>query len=295
MEVRNDIWNELNELSPVLADINRANLFTVPVGYFESLEATIMMSIHEENGTLISSKEPVMDVPQGYFESLAGQILNKIKAQETAQSELKALSPLVAGIPNKNVFVVPQGYFENLAENVLRISAASDDVAEETQGISSAVAAISKINVFTAPQGYFETLPQNILQQAVPRQAKVVSMRTRSVATILKYAVAAMFTGVVALGVYKYSGQSNSSSGKIANVPGYVNEGLKIHDVDSALSKISDDDVIKYLQANGTDVESALVANSIDENDLPAQEDYLNDEKTLDKYLDNLDINDLKN
>ena len=38
-----------------------------------------------------------------------------------------------------------------------------------------------------------------------------------------------------------------------------------------------------------------MVANSVDENELPSQEDYLLDEKALDKYLSSINVNDLKN
>jgi hypothetical protein len=105
-----------------------------------------------------------------------------------------------------------------------------------------------------------------------------------------KYAVAAAFTGVMALGVFKFIG-----SGKQSELPDYVTAGLKVQDVDQELAKISDDDILKYLEASGTDVKTAMVANSIDENELPSQEDYLLDEKALDKYLNSINVNDLKN
>jgi len=97
---------------------------------------------------------------------------------------------------------------------------------------------------------------------------------------------------VMALGVYQLSG---GGGGKKTELPKYVIEGKKIKNVDEELAKISDDDIIKFLQANGTDVDAALVANKMDETELPSQEDYLSDDKALDKFLDNVDLNDLKN
>ena len=81
----------------------------------------------------------------------------------------------------------------------------------------------------------------------------------------------------------------------VFTVPDYVTAGLQVQDVDQELAKISDDDIVKFLEANGTDVKTAMVAGSIDENELPSQEDYLMDEKTLDKYLNSINIDDLKN
>ena len=92
------------------------------------------------------------------------------------------------------------------------------------------------------------------------------------------------------MAVFKFTGTSNN---KI--LPNYVQAGMQINDVDGALSKISDADILKYLEETGTDVKAAIVANSIDENELPSQDDYLQDEKALDKYLNSINLDDLKN
>ena len=114
----------------------------------------------------------------------------------------------------------------------------------------------------------------------------------RRTTTFFKYAVAAAFTGVMALGVFKFIGNSTEK----IELPEYVKIGMNdIKDVDQELAKISDADIVKFLEANGTDVKTAMVANSIDENELPSQEDYLMDEKTLDKYLNSINVDNLKN
>jgi len=243
MENSIDILNELKELSPVLAAIEKVNVFTVPDGYFLQLSVDILMGI--ENG-LSNNVPSVSDVPTGYFDTLADTILSKIKAldAEDAATEISVLSPMLYSIKNENVFEVPKNYFENLR-----------------------VAVLNKIKP----------------------QPKVVNMQRRT-ATFFKYAVAAVFTGVMALGVFKFAG-----GGKETILPDYVTAGLQVQNVDQELAKISDNEIIKYLEANGTDVKAAMVANSVDENELPTQEDYLLDEKALDKYLNSININDLKN
>jgi hypothetical protein len=241
-----DILNELKAISPLIAGIEKRNVFTVPVGYFERLDTAVLMNVKAEVADLPGSIEPLMRVPQGYFESLADTVLNRIKAENSAAAELKELSPMLYSIQNENVF--------------------------------------------TVSQGYFESLPAEILAKVKPQQARVVRM-PRRINTVLKYAIAAVFTGAMALGVYKFSGTGKAS----IEVPNYVAEGQKIQNVDAELAKISDDDIIKYLQADGTNVDAALVANKMDETELPSQEDYLTDDKALDKFLDNVDLNDLKN
>ncbi len=149
---------------------------------------------------------------------------------------------------------------------------------------------IQNENVFEVPQGYFDNLSEEVLNKVNP-QPKVINMQKRS-STFLKYAVAAAFTGIVALSVFKFTGTKVGADTELAN---YVKDGLQIQNVDQELAKISDADIVKYLEANGTDVKAAFVANSIDGNELPAQEDYLLDEQALDKYLNSINLDELTN
>lgn len=294
MQNRIDILNELQTLSLLVAGISKVNVFTVPDGYFEQLADNILTGAREENKGLLGSisNQSSMQVPQGYFESLANNILSKIKVQENTKTELKELSPLLHSITNKNVFTVPQGYFEGLAGDILNKATIEVNALAELKELSPVLFNISNKNVFTVPQDYFESLSDNILDRTKPQQAKVVTMTGRRTTTILKYAVAAVFTGLMVLGVFKFTG---GLGGKTTALPAYVAEGSKIKNVEEALSKISDEEIIKYLQVNGTDVDAALVASTINENELPTQEDYLTDDKALDKYLDNIDLTELKN
>jgi len=248
MENNPDILNELKDLSPVLAAIEKINVFTVPAGYFEHLVAGIMMGIENESGSG-NKANPVSigtGLPDGYFDSLATTILAKVKAMDgdDASAEIKALSPMLYSIQNENVYQVPAGYFEEVSEIIL---------------------------------------------QKVKPQAAVIKMKWRS-SSFLKYAVAAVFTGVMALGVFKFTGIDQEIA-----LPDYVTAGLLVQDVDSELSKITDDEIVKYLEDGGTDVKTAFVVNSIDKHELPSEEDYLLDEKALDNYLNSINLDALKN
>jgi hypothetical protein len=251
MENRTDILNELTELSPIIAGIEKINVFTVPDGYFENLSVGILTGIATEKkeSDFSFSGFTGNDVPQGYFDTLADTILGKIKAQNTedVSDELRVLSPMLYSIQGENVFEVPQGYFTGLAEA--------------------------------------------ILARVKPQQTKVVAISRRS-KTFIKYAIAAAFTGVMALGVFKFTNNNKD------NVDPIVALGDKIareNRFDEELEKIDDADIVKFLEANGSDVKAALVANSVDENELPSQEDYLMDEKALDKYLNSINAKELKN
>jgi uncharacterized protein YihD (DUF1040 family) len=293
MEIGKDILNELKELSPIVAGIQKVNVFTVPNGYFERLAEDILVGIREGENNLLSSvpNQSAMQVPQGYFESLADNILIKIKEEESAVNELKELSPMLHAIQNKNVFAVPKNYFESLSGEILNTINKEESALEELKGLSPMLHNLKDKNVFTVPQNYFELLPAKILIELQPQKTKVVTMRKRSI-TLLKYAVAAIFTGVMALGVYKFIG------GNKAQIDPVIATGQQIakeNKFDDEMAKVTDTDIVKYLEDNGSDADEALVANTINADELPTEEDYLTDDKALDKYLDNININDSKN
>lgn len=275
----NIILNELREISPLLAGMDKVNVFTVPNGYFEGLADTLQLLVKEESSTVLNriSKQN-QDVPAGYFESLADTILSKIKAEE-AKEEF----PLLNSITRENVYTVPQGYFESLAGNSL------NSIKTQEATAYPILNSISKANVYTVPEGYFETLSAAIVGKTNQPQAKVVGMGKRI--NWLKYAAAAVFTGIIAFGVFKFT--LNDTKFDTTTERGI--EIAKQKSFDSELEKVADEDIIKYLQAEGSDVEAALVANTIDEKELPSQEDYLMDEKALDNFLDNADLKDFKN
>jgi hypothetical protein len=287
MENRTDILNELQALSPTIATLQKVNVFTVPEGYFEYVCSDILLGINAENNPFNTE---AAQVPAGYFNSLAGSILTKIKAQQIEEAQTEPLSAMLTSIGNKNVFEAPEGYFESLAASVLGTIKANEteDTVVEINALSPILQSVKSKSVFEVPAGYFESLNAEILGKVNP-QATVITMQRRS-NSFFKYAVAAAFIGIMALGVFKFT-----ATDKTVALPDYVTAGLQVQDVDQELAKISDEDIVKFLEASGTDIKTAMVANSVDENELPSQEDYLLDEKALDKYLNSIHVNDLKN
>lgn len=246
MENSNSILHEIQEISPLIAAIEKKNVFTVPDGYFDWVSENVITAIKYDDAVVFNNQSG--HIPQGYFDGLADSIMTRIKAgeNESSDDELRILSPMLYSVQNENVFMVPEGYFD--------------------------------------------TLHDVILDKIKPRPAKLVSLK-RKTSVVIKYAVAAAFTGVMALGVFRFT----ETRGKADPLPDYVVDGLKIKDVDQELSKLSDAAIIQYLEASGSDVKTALVVNSVDENNLPSEEDYLFDEQALDKYLNSINISETKN
>ena len=112
MNNREEIFMEIINISASVAAIPYVNVFTVKETYFSTLPEIITSQINV--GKKINSAKN-LTVPEGYFESLAGNILNKIYALESDVSvEVNEISPMIAGIKNKETFTVPARYFDEL-------------------------------------------------------------------------------------------------------------------------------------------------------------------------------------
>jgi hypothetical protein len=237
---RENILNELNAISPLVASVPRINVYRVDENYFDGIRAELQARIIASN--FIPPQNNVA-VPAGYFENLPTNILAKIKAQENNPvfTEMEELSPTIAGIGNKNIYTVPQGYFEQLAMPTMA-------------------------------------------------SAKMVKMGSRS---IFKYAAAAVIVGLLGFGTMKFISSTKTNNETLAVVK-QADEILKTNSFDATLASVSDKDIEKYLSQNGEDVNAALVAASMDDDNttLPEADDYLMDDKTLDNFLND---NNLKN
>jgi hypothetical protein len=104
--VRNDnILNELNEISPGLANIPPNFPFQIPEGYFDDFPDMVLDLVNREQNS--------MEVPAGYFESFAGNMLAKAKKMDMAD-EIHTVAPFLNHISKEMPFYLPEGYFEQL-------------------------------------------------------------------------------------------------------------------------------------------------------------------------------------
>jgi hypothetical protein len=119
MDYRKDQVNEeLKQISPALAKIVRINVFAVPPFYFQQLPLdilTLIQSDTEQISPSFSNKTPYC-VPTGYFEGLAKSILQKVAIDDTISidldAELQTIAPLLNTINKKMLYSVPDGYFD---------------------------------------------------------------------------------------------------------------------------------------------------------------------------------------
>lgn len=297
MKFDNDILNELQTLSPLLAGVQRENIFSVPEGYFETLSNTILISLKEE--TRIINTKNTEDIPQGYFDNLSASILEKIKAQQKniVIDEPAALPELLQNIQHKNLFEVPQQYFDNLSSVILdKIKAQQKDntdiAANELASLSPLLHSIQHTNVFDVPQGYFNTVPAYVLHAVKASPAKVVSIS--KLRSFIKYAAAAVITGAMALGVYKYTDKpavtNPVSPVGYAKLDAAIEQGKDMNEeqFNQALNNLTKEDITSYLEKNSSEEDMSLLTSNSDEIDLPSKDEYLQDEKTLENYLDKI-------
>lgn len=238
MELAKEIYEELNNISPLLAGMEKRNVFSVPEGYFPAMTLDLLKKVYA-----IAIHPDGFTVPEGYFDSLSNSILQKIRFLEDPQQELRTLSPILYSVQNENVFEVPAGYFRNLESEIW---------------------------------------------DRIRPEAKVVEMRKRD--SVWKYAAAAVVTGIIGLSSLMTFNSSPSTPDKattqsVSSAIKSSSEFKNEQQVNAAIATLSDDEIIKYLEKTGNDVDGEVLVSGIDGNALPSSKDYLMDENTLETYL----------
>ena len=183
----------------------------------------------------------VYSVPQGYFEGFAASVLQKLKAEpaESVSEELHSISSLLAGISKKMPFSVPENYFTENTEGL------SGLVSEE---VMPDFLQENKQLPYTVPAGYFENLPQAVLIKVNPKEAKVIPISSSR--KWMRYAAAAIITGVIAISSVLYFG--NNQSVDPASQPGeWVAKKLK---------NVPDKEIDDFI--NTTDVSTTAMAKT---------------------------------
>ena len=298
METKNDILNELASLSPLIAAIDKVNVYTVPQGYFDSISFTVLACLSHQLGlSPITANLKDVVVPEGYFDQLAASIIDKIKVDQSAKEETRSLSPMLSDLQRKQVFEVPTGYFDQLASTIFD-STQNSSSKDELKKLSPVLYGIQSKNIFEVPAGYFSGLSNSILQKAKAPSASVPNFRVRTL--FIRYAAAAILTGVIALGALQYLGQQHPAQPLAAAsvvLDESIEKGKNMNDQQfkEALEKLSKVDIAKYLEKNGDISDVAVLGNNMDDSNLPSQDDYLLDETTLDKFLKNINTNNRTN
>lgn len=250
-----DILNELESISPFLAGIEKANVFSVPNDYFNELaERITTYTILNKNENINVSKPETLKVPEGYFDTLSDNILAKIKRSEaeTTEEELRQLSPLLYSLKDKNVFTTPAGYFENLSNNVLN----------KLNHKSTKIVSINKVKTWWK----------------------------YAAAAVITGAIA-----ISSLEIFNSSPDMKKNTSIVTEstgLPDYIKSSFQYKtpgQVDEGISTLSDDAIVKYLEKHGNIMDDETLSNDVDTKELPATTDYLIDDNALNNYLNTID------
>ena len=290
----NNILNELKGLSPVLAAIPRVNVFKVPEEYFHNITSQVLLLAHASD-RVANGSQNTFKVPENYFDTLADSIMNRIRRESalSAADETSEISSLVAGIGTTNVYNVPHGYFDNIDEQVISLLSIEEEILSSNASKESGalLAIIGNKNVYTIPAGYFEDVADEV-KQKITRPAKVISLYRKI--SFVKYAAAAVITGILGLSIISVMDKNSNVSGTSAQTVTVMSEAKKIiqtNSFDKEMEDISDASIVAFLEDKGQNVEAALVASLADEKNLPEADDYLLNENALDEVLNTIDLN----
>lgn len=235
MEKSAEILDELKTIAPALARVEKVNVFQAPPGYFNELDKRIstIVFLHKDE------KKYFQKVPDGYFNSLSDKILSRIKeTEQSAEEEIKELSPALHYLKQENVFTVPENYFDDL----------SDRIKERVKPVSGKVVSINRVKKWR------------------------------------KYAAAAIVAGIITVASFEIYNNGGTGS----KVPAYVRLSAEYKtpaELEKGISSLSADEIANYLKKTTTILDDESLINNTDTKELPAPDDYLINENTLDNYL----------
>ena len=223
-------------------------------------QENIVEELKELNCKILQSK-PVnpFTVPEDYFKNFATLILQKIKESEAGIKEEP--SSALSHFPKTMPYAVPENYFATLPGKIMnRIYEEQDEptVEEELQSIAPALSKMDKTMPYAVPEGYFENLSQRISTNENKPATKFISLYKRK---WVRYAAAAVITGVVFLSGYLIINKNNSNTGS-PNVMAKITKDVK------NMNPEQQDDLMDFIDAGLTGNESARIDNKTDETEI---------------------------
>ena len=163
------------------------------------------------------------DVPQGYFNHITKALLEKLPKDEAQYNRTTLPS-----------YSLPEGYFEGLSDNILA-KVKAINFTDELDSVLPLIKTISRQLPYEVPVGYFDNLTINTTLSEQPQVAKVVYITSKKF--WLRMAVAASIFGVIVLAATTfYHKETGNTYASYKNV-----------DLNKSVIKLSDDDLIKYL------------------------------------------------
>ena len=218
------------------------------------------------------SKKQVFLIPGDYFRHLEAKLLENRNC------------PVLTSI-SKTTSNIPTEYFNQLPEEILKlIKSTSSSPTEELKKVSPLLYALKSENPLIIPPDYFNQFEHNILFNVEP-QTRLIRLKKRNSAW--QYARAAVMTGVIAISalmVYNTQAPFGIVSGRAE----YIESGRykSEQQINEGISKLPDEEVIKYLENSGDAADNENSNSMIEESQLPDKTEYPDNNTSLDKLMD---------
>lgn len=183
-----EILNELRAISPMLASLEKINVFRVPADYFNNLELRIADFVKSNTITPVDfGKKNIQQVPEGYFDNLSDSIMSKIRSAypESFEKNEDEIPSLPKELKNINPFSVPDNYFDSLSDAILATVLLNDDTDTEPQQISPLLQSVKHINVLSVPDNYFETLSTSVINKINEAEIETAEQEIRNISPML--------------------------------------------------------------------------------------------------------------
>ena len=277
-EQSNIIQAEMQELSPTIAQMGRVNPFRVPEGFFASTGEGLAFGLSEEEDMNLSPQLAAFkgvnpfSLPEGYFSSMQVSLKEGLLAQAGDQALGQALSSL----KGKNPFKVPVDYFQELTISVL----GATDLKKLSKGSS-----------FKVPEAYFENLPDRVLQnvkegevqsngEAAPKVIEMQPAAGNSSGGGLRRILTGL-TAIAAVLAILFVGNNLMNSVSPSDGPLASNDPDT--DIMTSISKLSDDEILQFLEDSDFDLGAASLDGMILLDDFSGVSDFGDD--VLQEYL----------
>ncbi len=210
-----------------------------------------------------------------------------MEKENDIKNELAEISLTVADIAVDNTYAVdiPAGYFEQLSGKIM-----SRIQEEEKEGLSDSLKSVRHINVYDVNENYFSRIDKEI-KHRIKDEPKVISLNKRTIA--LRYLAAAVIAGILGISLVNlYINYTAKAALRAENELAIIKakEILNKGSFNIELNSLKEEDIVGYLTMNGDDVDAALVASTIDEQNLPEAEEYIYNDNTLNNFLNELNI-----
>jgi hypothetical protein len=128
VKLNNKILEELQDIAPTLAKLDKVDFYRVEESYFEDSKHRILESVGKpitepELSPILSAikKKELYTAPSSsYFESFSENLIAKINAGEVAE-ELSYAMPVLQHVEKKESYKVPSAYFASFPDKVAKL------------------------------------------------------------------------------------------------------------------------------------------------------------------------------